>query len=398
MLYTADTVIDDIEETREYFFNLHENTSALKDLSHYWPKLPTMDMGPSALARVLFNTSLAIERLANEPDGMRLSLKYRDYVVSNFGDLWINDYKILNRGHAQDINKTLSAFNKLRLKPSGSMFEKFESRIVTDAEDYRLDSSSDSMLAFSQLAYMPETALPVLEEHFFSGLADPKPRSLVKMYWAAAVQEAIAKEEVPFSRHVHEVLSRAFSHLTQTQMEKNFSRNDDRAQLNDASQWFTGEPIMPRPKTDNRQSTWEGYLRDIFAKASDYDLESTDTYLPNLGKWSDFAFRVNGHTVHLEADGPLHFNNHFRTDDYRWNGNTLFQSALVAKTHPDDVQLHLPFFAYQNAVQKGMSTDLIGHELCQLLCRAAHQAEADPEMRTMSIHYSANAGFCFKPL
>ena len=165
------------------------------------------------------------------------------------------------------------------------------------------------------------------------------PNVILRLTWSLAALDSIFPDQQ--YRHIGQLLK----HPCQ---KTSFTQPWTRQQYRDASFWFEWEPVEKKRSGSEITSRAEKNLTRFFNDAG-YETVKIDNIVPIFNKAVDFSVvdpeHKNNAAIHIELDGPQHYiNRRQEQNNYtELNGRTIFRSALINKSAPDETIIRIPY-------------------------------------------------------
>jgi|GEM_PF-5307842 len=321
-----------------YFFNLPQRADTIHLFFDRWQKLAGQPLGSlraKQVCLVLHRTAQAYDQFGRRLFGDGFRQKLQKAMHSWQG----HAHNAMPNFTARDLDSVLWSLASIGIQPNARLMENWSRVAATELHNADHIEMTNTLWSHAALALSPTK--PVIDawgRAFNKNLPNLSARHTATTMWALAVLDSIA----PNPTYAHYARA-CFNHFKGMNIRTTTPENSkDLAQMRDATLWFGFENNFPLPyQRGNTSSSLERDLHCIFKDAAMHEMGRETTRISRLDKQTDFALKTDTGVVHVEADGWTHL---IRGADGQmcYNGQTLFQTALMRKVCPNRVLVRIP--------------------------------------------------------
>jgi|GEM_PF-5929992 len=228
-----------------------------------------------------------------------------------------------------DLSKLLDILRKKRIKPSSETFKTIEDRIKSVMNLNTPTATTNILWGFASLGHVPDTRLiKTIIDHLQNKPEFYDDTHYARSLYALVLLDSVSKGTIRKKHGLNfekEIKARKFDHPAEQKM------------IHDSCLWLDISHDTSPGEESDKHSAIETQLTSAFNKAGiPAKMQSTHNEVDEIGHTVDIALRYNEQIVHVEFDGPWHFNREL-VNNYIpiLNGSTIFQTALMRKIAPD---------------------------------------------------------------
>lgn len=325
-----------------YFFHIDERFGNSKFFEGNWRKIPQFRFNPKQLTNILHRTAHFIAD-CDDPDhdifDPELAQELRSIVINNWQS-WEQEVKrTIADFQPIHLSNSIYAHRLLRIQPSSNFrsawLEQSSNKAHSfNAIDFRMHYSAAAHLGVRLPQSVAQTLLKRIDANS-NFLRDTQKTDLL---WGLAVADSIfpCAEYPQIAQVIKPLLPRSIRHLAVQKMR------------HDAFKWFDWKEDATNPYGRETTSRMEKDMIGVLKQAG-IAIEKKERVIPGFNQAVDFtAIADTGISVHIEIDGPMHFNEAVDHQQQRnlnpfYNGQTLFRSALLKKSAPSARILRIPY-------------------------------------------------------
>ena len=322
----------------DYFFRVEDGNRSVSGLHHNLDAVLKEKLNMKELALVLYHSAI---HAVNGVYGDKIKAMR---VIENHVQGWTDKVVRQSEGHTPyTLSHIVEAFGVLRLRPPERLREFLEPRLIA-AVPAMHERDMTSMLGGLARLGMP------LDKKFYQAVQQRMPQikhefpaqGIYQIFHSLAILDAVGqlhhgKKKLP--------LNDIFTPLLNDPQirQKLAEREDDasRRMLLDSVYWFKGEtPLRYSPETGGKSF----FETDVAAALQHAGAQMKDTKPHPVSRHRiDLAGQFNKTSFVVECDGPDHFVRCTDNHTSMLDGNTLFQTALIARRDPGQKMLRLPY-------------------------------------------------------
>lgn len=329
----------------DYFFRVDDESRPVTELNHNLDAVLKEKLNMKELALVLFHSALH-----GSDRGVYGEQKIARRVIENHIQGWTDKVLRQQEGHtAYTLSHMLLAFSILKMRPPERLVKFLEPKITQAVSEMHAKDMRDTLKSLATLG-MP------LDKGFFKAVQDRIPQikhefngyDLYEVFHSLSILDAVG-ENLHGKRRAP--LGNIFSPLlSDPQVRQKLVENDDektRRMLLDSVFWFKGQTPLTYTPENGDASLFETDVAAAFKHAG-ANLHPSEPH-PVTKHRIDLKAAFGATSFAVECDGPDHFVRCVDSHNSVLNGNTIFQTALMARRDPDQLLIRLPYDVfYQN--------------------------------------------------
>lgn len=325
-----------------YFFHIDERFGSSKAFEDNWKKIPQFRFNPKQLTNILHRTAHFITD-CDDPDSdffdPDLAQELRSVIIKHWNS-WEQEMK-RTIGDFQPINlsNSIYAHRLLRIQPSSNFraawLEQSSKKAYSfNAIDFRMHYNAAAHLGIR----LPQSVAQTLLKRINANSDFLRDTQKTDLLWGLAVADSIfpCAEYRQIAQLIKPLLPKSIRHLAVQKMR------------HDAFKWFDWEEDAANPYGRETTSRMEKDMIEVLKQAG-IVTEKKKQVISGFNQAVDFtAIADTGIPIHIEIDGPMHFNEAVDQQQHRhlnpfYNGQTLFRSALLKKSAPLARILRIPY-------------------------------------------------------